>query len=307
MPSRNHPALKGNFKREGESGNKLKNQVFRLNWAWISIEKEYYVVDEEAKYLEVVLKRRGYLGETSFVGIGTKDGSAEKEKDFRGKLQKQVQFNPGQTSASWKVRILSDGEFEQSETFQIVLSEPVMGALEFPSVATVEILDPADESTVFIPQSSYAIEEDAGDLLIPVRRSGDVSQELMVVCYTQQASATGTIPSTVLSYSDYISRPEEHSSVVRFDKDETEKPCRVVVIDDSLYEEEESFNVTLSLPVGGRLGQEFPTARVTILPDLDDEFRSPLIAGNKVPRIHSQLNHHVGQDMIGKGLFQTRR
>lgn len=72
------------------------------------------------------------------------------DKDFRGKAQKQVQFNPGQTTATWKVKIFTDQEFETSETFQIQLSDPVMAVLEFPDTTTVEIVDPGDGKNLVV-------------------------------------------------------------------------------------------------------------------------------------------------------------
>lgn len=86
----------------------------------------------------------------SLSGIGTVDRTAEKDKDFRGKAQKQVQFNPGQTTATWRVKIFTDQEFEISETFDIQLSDPVMAVLEFPATATVEIVDPGDGRNLLI-------------------------------------------------------------------------------------------------------------------------------------------------------------
>uniref|UniRef100_A0A3B4BU34 Calx-beta domain-containing protein n=1 Tax=Pygocentrus nattereri TaxID=42514 RepID=A0A3B4BU34_PYGNA len=259
------------FTVEDKEGKRLLPQPFLLHWCWVSIEEKVYRVEEERQLLEVTLKRRGYLGETSFVTIGTVDGTAVLGQDFHGNAQRQVQFNPGQTRATWRLRILDDQLYESSETFQVVLSEPVLTLLEQPSTTTVEIIDPQDECTVFFSQSELKVEEDVGELLIPVQRRGDVSQELMVTCYTQQGSARGTSPGSVLSFSDYISRPEGRSSVLTFHRGEREKLCGVLIIDDSLYEGQESFNVTLDQPMGGRLGSEPQSVRIIILPHADDE------------------------------------
>ena len=55
----------------------------------------------------------------------------------------------------------------------------------------------------------------------------------------------------------------------RFGRNETEKTCRVVIIDDSLYEDNETFNVTLTSPMGGRLGN-FSSSEIVISADVND-------------------------------------
>lgn len=66
-------------------------------------------------------------------------------------------------------------------------------------------------------------------------------------------TAIGTSADVINSGADFISRSDDHHSTVRFDVGEDTKYCKIQIIDDSLYEEEETFMVALIEPMGGRI------------------------------------------------------
>ncbi|XP_060078834.1 extracellular matrix protein 3-like [Ylistrum balloti] len=264
------------FKVTDRGGNELSNQPFHLNWCWVSFSSDHYNVNETQDIFEVTLQRRGYLGETSFVTITAENGSARIGEDIRDWSNLQVQFNPGQKVKTWRLHLQDDNRFEGPEKFTLQLSHPAMAALQLPVVSIVTIQDPEDESTVFFPEQEFRVAENIGEVLLPVHRTGDLTNELMVICSTSPGSATGSplmpnYPATeVTSGSDYISRPLHHSSIIRFDHSQSERFCKVTIIDDSLYEEEESFKVMLTDTFGGRLGNA-RNMSILIEPDPDDE------------------------------------
>ncbi|XP_054706772.1 FRAS1-related extracellular matrix protein 2-like [Uloborus diversus] len=268
-PNENATSDRFHFKIVDKGKNELAGQSFSFNWAWISLEKENYIVHETDAFFYLTLQRRGYLGETSFVGLNLKNVTAKQGLDFGRLYAHQVQFNPGQSEANWKLPIVDDGIYEKEELFIIELEDPVLAVLEKPARAEVIIFDKEDESFVFIPDDIYEVEEDMGHLEISVKRKGDTSKEMMVICSTASASARGTASKAVLSFSDYISRPEDHTSIIRFLQGEDLKFCKVTIIDDSLYEEDEEFTVKLTTPVGGKLGTHNQTV-VKIVSDLKD-------------------------------------
>ena len=55
-----------------------------------------------------------------------------------------------------------------------------------------------------------------------------------------------------------------------FLKEETTKECPVIIIDDSLYENEEKFYVTLISHLGSRINNERNSSVVVIAPDVKD-------------------------------------
>ncbi|CAL1537799.1 unnamed protein product, partial [Lymnaea stagnalis] len=248
--------------------NILVSQPFHLNWAWISMESDSYAVNETETTLNVTVRRRGYLGEIAFVTITVAGRSAKSGEDFASRYAKQIQFSPGQTEKTWRLKIQDDHQYEDLETFEIKLSDPVSAVLENPEAAQVTIKDFEDESQIFFTDREFRVAEDYGEILLPIKRIGDFTGETSAICSTVQGSASGTFPTSMTS-SDYVPRPLDHTSVIKFDRGKQESYCRVVILDDSLFEDEETFTVLLSDPVGGKLGK-ISSIQIIIEPDMND-------------------------------------
>ncbi|KAJ8787731.1 hypothetical protein J1605_022762 [Eschrichtius robustus] len=107
--------------------------------------------------------------------------------------------------------------------------------------------------------------EKEGVLHVPIIRSGDLSYESSVRCYTQGHSAQ--------VMEDFEERRNTDSSRITFLKGEKMKNCTVYIHDDSMFEPEEQFRVYLGHPLGNhwsgaRVGKN-NMATITISNDED--------------------------------------
>ncbi|KAM9446229.1 extracellular matrix organizing protein FRAS1 [Clarias gariepinus] len=121
-------------------------------------------------------------------------------------------------------------------------------------------------SLISFEHRSYNVSEKAGTVAVTVKRTGNLNQYAIVLCRTEQGTATST--STAGSQPgkhDYV----EHAGQVQFDEREDTKVCTIIINDDQLFENIESFTVELSMPVYALLGQ-VTRAKVNIN-DTEDE------------------------------------
>ncbi|WAQ99640.1 FREM2-like protein [Mya arenaria] len=253
-----------------EEGHSLENQPFHLQWAWLSFKTDSYHGNETDGYIDVTLQRRGYLGETSLVTVEVHEKTASFGTDVSRQFAQMIQFNPGQKEKQWRLAIKDDNVFEGEEILTLQLANPLSAVLEHPYVAMVTLHDAEDEAKVCFEGLNYQVMENASHIDIPIMRTGDISQELTVICLTRDGTARGSPTSKIEPFSDFITRPADHSSIVRFARGDSQNVCRVMLLNDSLYESQKRFYMVLKEPVGGKLGSRAET-EITILPDPADE------------------------------------
>ncbi|MGH0181185.1 UNVERIFIED_CONTAM: hypothetical protein FKN15_006840 [Acipenser sinensis] len=121
-------------------------------------------------------------------------------------------------------------------------------------------------SLISFQYTSFNVSEKAGTVSVAVKRSGNLNQYAIVLCRTEQGTATST--SSIGSkpgQQDYV----EYAGQVQFDEREDTKACTIVINDDQVFENIESFNVELSMPAYALLGK-ITRAKVNIN-DTEDE------------------------------------
>ncbi|XP_078656896.1 FRAS1-related extracellular matrix protein 1-like [Branchiostoma floridae x Branchiostoma belcheri] len=105
-------------------GNLLKNQRFDLKWSVVEMVHPEYSVCEDVGSVSILLRRRGDLEQSVFVGVHVKGLTAEEGQDFTTGRAQQIQFDPGVSEAQWTIGIRKDNLEENKEKFRVQLRNP---------------------------------------------------------------------------------------------------------------------------------------------------------------------------------------
>uniref|UniRef100_A0A7N5KQV8 Extracellular matrix organizing protein FRAS1 n=1 Tax=Ailuropoda melanoleuca TaxID=9646 RepID=A0A7N5KQV8_AILME len=238
----------------------------------VSLGNTAFTVSEDAGTVKIPVIRHGTdLSTFTSVWCATRPSdpaSATPGVDYVPSSRK-VEFGPGVTEQYCTLTILDDTQYpviEGLETFVVFLSSAQGAELTKPFQAVIAINDTFQD----VPSMQFAkdlllVNEKEGVLQVPIIRSGDLSYESSVRCYTQGHSAQ--------VMEDFEERRNADSSRITFLKGEKMKNCTVSIHDDSMFEPEEQFRVYLGHPLGNhwsgaRIGKN-NMATITISNDED--------------------------------------
>ncbi|MFC0212413.1 Calx-beta domain-containing protein [Paenibacillus chartarius] len=215
------------------------------------------VQEGEGTVTLIVNRVEGYDGDIA-VTYSTSDGSASSGSDYEAATG-TIRFASGETSKTVTIPVYDDSEIENNENFTVTLSNPTNGAAlgSIPSI-DVTVLDndqwiPDPPGQLQLEASSYSVDETGSYAVLSVIR-------------TNGAGGTVTVPygiggGSAAEGSDFIGAGGELS----FAEGETAKIIEVPILDDSEYEGNETFYVSLGTPTGGAELGAITSSEVTII------------------------------------------
>jgi hypothetical protein len=251
-----------------------------------------YSVDESTQRLIVTVRRLGLgTGEVS-VDYTSIDDEAQSGSDYV-RQSGRLTFAAGETLRSFEVPIINDHDDEENESFHLLLSN-VRGEATLGDQDEVEviILDDDGAGSIAFDNVSVAVNEARGEALVTLIRTGGTTGNV-VVNYR-------TVADTAIADSDFVTTEGK----VRFLTGETEKQITVELIDDTLFEGSERFQLIITDLAGEAEIGEPGSTTVTILDD-DPDSRFASISLEAVSYEISENSANISLDVIRKGNLDT--
>ncbi|MCY7348642.1 MAG: FxLYD domain-containing protein, partial [Pyrinomonadaceae bacterium] len=177
-----------------------------------------------------------------------------------------ISFINGQASQTFTVAICNDTVLESSEAFTASIAAPTGGAtIGSPSTATVTIIDDevAQNGTLALSAATYTVAENVagGTVTVTVNRTGGSDGAVGATYALTNGTATGG--ATCAAGVDFVNT----GGTVSFAAGATTQTFTVAICNDTIFEGNETFNVTLSGATGGAVIGTPAAAVVTIIDD----------------------------------------
>ena len=222
-----------------------------------------YTIAEDGVSATITATRTAGNDGAVSVDYATSDGSAIAGSDYTA-TSGTLNWSDGDAAdKTFQVQIIDDSIDEADETVNLALSNVTGGAtLGAQAASTLTIVDNDTAGVAQFTASAYNVQEDSGNVIITVTRSGGSDGAVSVDFATMDGSA--------LAGQDYTANAGTLSWA---DGDTTDRTITIAIIDDVLPEPAESFSIALSNPSGGMiLGAQ---SNMTVTIDANDPAAVP--------------------------------
>ncbi len=213
----------------------------------------YSVYENKGSALITVNRVGGATGAVT-VKYATNGGSATPGTDYTP-VSGTLTFNDGETSKTFNVPVMDDGVYGSNEIVFLNLSSPTGGASLGLSAASLTIAEADGIPTVQFNASTYKVNENCSVVSANVTMNGIASSDITI----NYATASGT----ATSGSDFTAT----SGTLTFKPGNLSKLINISIINDSIYEPDQNFTITLSNPSSNVIIGSPGSATITIKDD----------------------------------------
>jgi hypothetical protein len=218
-----------------------------------------YSVNEGAGTVAVSINRVGGADGIATVDWRTKGNTATYAADYGDFNWTTLTFASGETTKTQNIAIVDDTAVESDESFNVLLGNPTGGAALGNMTTSAVTIKDNDVAAMPIPGSfefdisAYSVNEGAGKVDITIRRLNGSEGIVTVDWRTKGSTAT-----YAADYGDF------DWTTLTFADGETVKTQSVAIVDDTVVESDESFDVLLGNPTGGATLGNLATSTIII-------------------------------------------